>query len=240
MFDPNNSFMFVLVGGVILFVLAQSGFFLLKALRRAKELGIDKSAVKNTILSSGVFTIAPAVAILLGVIALSKSLGLAFPWLRLSVIGSLTYETSAAATAANALGESLSNTITDPLAFSAITWVVTIGSLFALLLVVLFTKRIETGLDKLRVKDKKWGDIFQSGLFLGMISAFLGVVFADVRTGIVGWIPVFVMLISAVIMAVCGLLYNKTKKSWITDYALPVCMLGAMALSIPLTNLIAG
>ena len=240
MFDPNNSFMFVLVGGVILFVLAQSGFFLLKALRRAKELGIDKSAVKNTILSSGVFTIAPAVAILLGVIALSKSLGLAFPWLRLSVIGSLTYETSAAATAANALGESLSNTITNPLAFSAITWVVTIGSLFALLLVVLFTKRIETGLDKLRVKDKKWGDIFQSGLFLGMISAFLGVVFADVRTGIVGWIPVFVMLISAVIMAVCGLLYNKTKKSWITDYALPVCMLGAMALSIPLTNLIAG
>ena len=240
MFDPNNSFMFVLVGGVILFVLAQSGFFLLKALRRAKELGIDKSAVKNTILSSGVFTIAPAVAILLGVIALSKSLGLAFPWLRLSVIGSLTYETSAAATAANALGESLSNTITDPLAFSAIAWVVTIGSLFALLLVVLFTKRIETGLDRLRVKDKKWGDIFQSGLFLGMISAFLGVVFADVRTGIVGWIPVFVMLISAVIMAVCGLLYNKTKKSWITDYALPVCMLGAMALSIPLTNLIAG
>jgi len=240
MFDPNNSFMFVLVGGVILFVLAQSGFFLLKALRRAKELGIDKSAVKNTILSSGVFTIAPAVAILLGVIALSKSLGLAFPWLRLSVIGSLTYETSAAATAANALGESLSNTISDPLAFSAIAWVVTIGSLFALLLVVLFTKRIETGLDKLRVKDKKWGDIFQSGLFLGMISAFLGVVFADVRTGIVGWIPVFVMLISAVIMAVCGLLYNKTKKSWITDYALPVCMLGAMALSIPLNNLIAG
>ena len=90
------------------------------------------------------------------------------------------------------------------------------------------------------MKDKKWGEIFNNAMFLGMISAFLGVVFADVRTGIVGWIPVFVMLISAVIMAVCGLLYNKTKKSWITDYALPVCMLGAMALSIPLTNLIAG
>ena len=43
-------------------------------------------------MSSAVFTIAPAVAILLGVITLSKALGLPLPWLRLSVVGALTYD----------------------------------------------------------------------------------------------------------------------------------------------------
>ena len=36
-----------------------------------------------------------------------------------------------------------------------------------------------------------------TGLFLGMISAFLGVIFAEVTEGLSGWIPVFVMIASA-------------------------------------------
>jgi len=39
---------------------------------------------------------APAVAIVISVITLSKDLGLPLPWLRLSVVGSLSYETIAA------------------------------------------------------------------------------------------------------------------------------------------------
>ena len=73
-----------------------------------------------------------------------------------------------------------------------------------------------------------------------MISAFLGVVFATVNKGLVGWIPVFVMMASALIMAVCGLFVKKLKWKWMEDYALPISMLGAMALSIPITGLING
>ena len=42
---------------------------------------------------------------------------------------------------------------------------------------------------------------------------------------------------SALLMAVCGLLIKKCKWSWLEQYALPLCMLGAMALSLPLTAL---
>ena len=58
---------------------------------------MDTRVLKKTVGSSAVFTVAPAVAILLGVIALSRALGFPLPWLRLSVIGALTYETTAAA-----------------------------------------------------------------------------------------------------------------------------------------------
>jgi hypothetical protein len=240
MFDPNDGFLYLLVAVIIIFVVAESIFFLVKAWKRAKQIGIDTAVLKNTAISSAIFSLVPALAILLGVIALSRALGFPLPWLRLSVIGALTYETTAAAAATNALGASLSKLITDPKLYSAVAWVMTIGIIPGMVLVPLFGKKIENGLVKIKAKDPKWGELFLSSLFLGMISAFLGVVFADIREGLIGWIPVFVMIISALIMSVCGLCIKKFKIKWLEDYALPASMLGAMALAIPLTNLIYG
>ena len=237
-FDANDSFLYVIVAVVITFVIAQSIVFMRKAWRRGKALNMDSALLKRTVITSAIFTIAPAVAILLGVIALSKSLGFPIPWLRLSVIGALTYETTAAASAAAAVGATISEKITDPKVFSTIVWVMSLGIIPGLVLVPVLGKRIENGMVKLKTKDQKWGEIFLSGLFLGMISAFLGVVFADVGQGLVGWIPVFVMLASAVLMLLCGLMRKLTGAKWIEDYALPLSMLGGMALSIPITSLI--
>ena len=114
MFNPNDFFLFALVSVVILFILAQSVYFLIKAWRRAKELGFTAAVLKKTAVSSATFTIAPAISILLGVITLSNFLGLPLPWLRLSVIGALTYELPAATSAASALGVSIATTVTDP------------------------------------------------------------------------------------------------------------------------------
>ena len=237
-FHSNSAFMYIVVTIVIAFVLLQSVVFFIKAWRRGIALGMDKAALKKTVGSSALFTIAPAFAILLGVIALSNALGFPLPWLRLSVIGSLTYETTAEAAAANAVGASLSQRITDPKIFSAIAWVMTLGIIPGLVLVPLFGKKIEKGISNIKSKDSKWGQIFLSGLFMGMISAFLGLVFARVHEGLMGWIPVFVMLASAVLMMLCGLVRKLFKAKWIEDYALPISLLGGMALSIPITTLV--
>lgn len=237
-FDVNDPFLYVIVAIVIAFVVIQSIVFLCKAWKRARELGMDKGLLKKTVVTSAIFTVAPAFAILLGVIALSRALGLPLPWLRLSVIGALTYETTAAASAAAAVGASISEKITDPRIFSSIAWVMSLGIIPGLVLVPIFGKKIENGLVKLKTKDQKWGDIFMTGLFLGMISAFLGVVFATVNQGLAGWIPVFVMIVSAILMLICGLVRKLFGAKWIEDYALPISMLGAMALSIPITSFI--
>ena len=42
MFDKNHVLLFVLVGIIISVVLAQSVYFLIKAMRRAKAIGMDK------------------------------------------------------------------------------------------------------------------------------------------------------------------------------------------------------
>ena len=65
MFSVNSTFLYGLAVVVIVFVLAQSAFFLIRAYKRGVELGIGKEKLKKTIVSTAVFTIAPAVSILI-------------------------------------------------------------------------------------------------------------------------------------------------------------------------------
>lgn len=237
-FHVNSVFLYIVAICVIIFVLAQSGFFLVRSYRRGKELGISTAKLRKTIISTAVFTIAPAVSILIGIVTLSKFLGIPLPWIRMSVIGALTYELPAATSTANALEVSLAETITDPKTYSAIAWVMTLGIMPSIILPPILMKKIQGGMIKLKNKDQKWGDMFLTSMFLGMISAFLGMVFADVRNGLAGWIPIFVLLVSAVLMAICGLLIKKCKMQWLETYALAISMVGAMVFAALITPLI--
>lgn len=243
-FNVNHPILFLIVGIIIFFVLAQSVFFLVKALKRTKEIGMDTKKLRRIIISASIFTIAPAVAIVVSVIALSKDLGIALPWLRLSVVGSMSYETIAATNALSGMGlefGKVSNLTATQ--FVTILFVMTISIMVGIWLVPVLCKKMKTGLVNMKNKDAKWLDIFQSAMFIGMISAFVGFVFCDF-SGVfegktAGLIPVFVMLVSAVTMLLCGALMKITKARWISDYALPASLIIGMASAIPITSWLA-
>lgn len=240
-FHVNHPILFVIAGIIILAVLAQSVFFLVKALRRSREIGMDQKKLKKTMLTAGIFTIAPAVAIVISVITLANDLGIPLPWLRLSVVGSLSYETIAATNAESAMGLVFGQvTSLTASQYVTITWVMTISIMLGIWLVPLIGKKLQTGMISMENRDKKWGDIFSSAMFIGMISAFLGYVFCDFGSvfhgDLSGLIPVLVMLVSALVMALCGLIMKKTGWRWIQDYALPLSLVLGMASAIPITN----
>ena len=240
-FSVNSPILFLLAGICIAAVLAQSVFFLVKAWKRGREIGMEKSKLRQIAVTAGVFTIAPAVAIVVSVITLSKDLGVALPWLRLSVVGSLSYETIAAANSLSAMGLTFGQT--DGLTatqFVTIASVMTLSIMVGIWLVPVVCKKMQNGVVKLENRDRRWADIFSSAMFIGMISAFVGYVFCDVSTifhgSAVGLIPVCVMAVSALIMIVCGLLMKKTGARWLNDYALPISLILGMASAIPITN----
>ena len=237
-FNINSTFLYLLAVCVVLFVLVQSIFFLIRAYRRGKQIGITTETLRKTIVSTAIFTVAPAISILLGVVTLSKFLGIPLPWIRMSVIGAITYELPAATSTANALSISLSEAITDPKIYTAIAWVMTLGIMPSIILPPILMKKIQGGMIRIKNKDTKWGDIFMAAMFLGMISAFLGMVFADVRSGMKGFIPIFVLLVSAAIMGICGILIKKFQMKWLETYALSISMIGAMLFAVLITPLI--
>ncbi len=261
-FSVNHPILFVLVGVIIAAVLGQSVYFLAKSVRRAKATNMDMTKIKKTIITAAIFTIAPAVAIVITVISLSQSLGIALPWLRLSVVGSLSYEAIAAANAASGMDTTLAALAGNMTAsqYVTIAIVMTVSIMVGIWLVPVVAKKYQSGLMKFENKDKKWSDILQNSLFIGMISAFVGFVFCDVSrlwdegarivetkdniTGATstvefsatsGLVPVIVMAVSAICMCICGLLINKLKWKWVNDYAMPICMIIGMLVAIPVT-----
>lgn len=239
-FNLNSTFLYLIAGIFILFVLVQSLFFLVRALNEGKKMNMDKKIMIKTIKSSVAFTIAPAISILLGVISLSKFLGLPLPWLRLSILGAITYELTAAASAASSIGISIAEAITSAETYVTIVWVMTLGIIPSMLLIPLFLKKLQGGMSVLKERDSVWSEHLMTAIFLGMISAFLGVVFKDVSLGITGFISVFVMMFAAIIMIINGLLIKKFKFKGLVDYALPISMLSGMAFSIFITSVIGG
>jgi len=237
-FSVNSSFMYAVAIIVIIFVIVQSAFFLIRAYRRGIAIGMKKEVLRKTIISTTIFTIAPAISILLGVITLSKFLGIPLPWIRMSVIGAITYELPAATSTATALGVSLAETITDPKVYTAIAWVMTLGILPSIVLTPILLKPLQKGMLNIKKRDAKWSDILMTAMFLGMISAFLGMVFADLRSGLAGFIPLFVLLFSALLMALCGILIKKCGMKWLETYAMAISMVGAMIFACVITPLI--
>jgi hypothetical protein len=248
----------VLAGVLVAVVIAQSVYFLVKALRRANQLGMDKKKLAKTIRTAAIFTIAPAVAIVISVIALSKSLGIPLPWLRLSVVGSMSYEAIAAENAVSAMGLTLGKI--DALTaqqYINIVLVMTISILVGIWLVPLIGKKLLGGMSTMANKDAKWADVFSNAMFIGMIATFLGYVFCDISrlwsgdengmvaitvegeqqlvTNTSGLIPVAVMAAAAVVMLICGLLMKKLKWKWLNDYALPISLVLGMLAAIPIT-----
>ena len=255
-FSVNHPVLYILAGLIVAVVLGQSVYFLLKALKRSREIGMDQKKLRKTIQTAAIFTIAPAVSIVISVIALSKTLGIPLPWLRLSVVGSLSYEAIAAGNALSAMGLELGKvSALTAQQYVNITLVMTISILVGIWLVPVIGKRLLGGMSKLEAKDKKWSEIFQNAMFIGMIAAFLGFVFCDVSrlwsgdaNGMVtivengetfqvtttsGMIPVAVMGVSALIMVILGLAMRKWK--WLGDYALPISLILGMISAIPIT-----
>ena len=244
-FYVNHPILYILAGILVLVVLGQSVYFLIKALRRSRELGMDQAKVRKTIKTAAVFTIAPAVSIVISVITLSKSLGIPLPWLRLSVVGSLSYEAIAASNAVSAMGLELGK-ISSLTAqqYVNITLVMTISIMVGIWLVPVIGKKLLGGMSGLEKRDKKWAEIFHNAMFIGMISAFVGFVFCDIArlwapvegfSPTSGLIPVAVMAVSALVMVVLGLLMRKPKLKWLGDYALPISLVLGMAAAIPIT-----
>ena len=266
-FSINHPLLFVMAGILIAVVLGQSVYFLLKAMRRSKELGMDQTKIRKTIKTAAIFTIAPAVAIVISVMTLSKKLGLPLPWMRLSVVGSMSYETIAANNALSAMGQSLGSEVPlNAQQYVNILLVMTISIMVGIWLVPAIGKKLQNGMSNLSNRDAKWADIFQNSLFIGMISAFVGFVFCDVSrlwtadadglvtvmqtnpetnvkeavyyTATSGMVPVCVMAVSALVMVICGLLMRRPKMKWLSEYALPISLILGMAAAIPLTAIL--
>lgn len=234
----NVWWVYLIVGIIFLYVLTQSTVFLLKARKRAVELGFTKDQIRKTITSSMIFSIAPSLAILFGLVILTKIFGPMVAGLRLGTLGALTYELPAATNVIQGVfGLNIgSASITSDMIVTAL-WVMTLGCIPPLLIVPLFLKKISKKFDQIKEKDSTWKNIMMDALFLGMISAFVGYVVAPITNEVtnetyISVLAILVLLSSAGLIIIFGFIIKKYKQEWLKNYALPLSMMSSMALAL--------
>ena len=231
----NSPAMYLIVGGVIALVVAMCVYFMVKSWRAGVAVGMDRRVLKKAIVSSATFTVLPAFSVLLGVVALSGSMGIPLPWLRLSVIGNLQYEVNVAQIAATSVGLTgfkITELTAD--AFVTIALVMTAGILGGALL-CLFTLKAYAkklgGKPKAAGSGKKsFGDWAMIAMFVGMCAAYIGSYAGQAAQK--EYLPLATALIAAAAMALCEVLERKCGMKWLENFDLAASMLVAMGAAV--------
>lgn len=233
--QANSSSLYIVVGAVLLFVALCCLYFTIKTYRAGIKLNMDRSALKKTITSSALFTVVPSISILLGVIALSGSLGIPASWLRLSVVGNLSYEAIAAEAASQAMGTSLDSSVLTSENLVTILAVMTTGISAGVICTIFFCRSYSKKCVKLmkkstEKKEKSFSDWAMISLFIGFCGTFIGSYIAKAARGI-SYDSLLTALVAALVMKLCLILDSKGIK-WIENFALSISMLLAMAVSV--------
>jgi len=230
--QANSGIMYLIAAVPVIFVLIMSTVFMVKAWREGVRANIDLEKMKKTVLSSAAFTVVPSIGILIGVIALSGSLGIPIPGMRMTFVGAIHYETMAADVVARASGlPSLSAEFMTADIFVSIIAVTTLGILGGVLFCIIGLKKYQGKLlNSVNKKNNNWGRIMFTAMFIGMVSAFIGSSFADLRHG--SFTSLIVIGVSALTMAIFTGLSKLQHFKWIESFSLSLAMFAGMGAAI--------
>lgn len=236
---PKSYVSVYILGALIaVLIILMSLFFIIKAIKRAKAIGMDMGKIKETIKSSAIFSIVPSIPIVIGIGIMMQYLGLAIPWIRLTVIGALQYELIAMEQA----GVTTAGVIDSQLIATAVV-IMTVSILAGPIFNAIFYKKYQGKLANLQKKNGKLMDAITGallgGLLSGMLSAILvGGIFtignpasSSGGVSVFGEITLITLAASVLIMGICGLILVLGKQKWIESYALPITILGSLGIA---------
>lgn len=219
--------LYALVGVVILWVLGLSVWFAQSSYRYALKLGFTKTQLKKVITSSAITSVVPSLAVVLGLFALAGVLGNAWPWLRLSVIGSVTYELLAADLTATSMGVGFSELSSIGLSgLINVMLVMTTGIASGLVILMIFGKKIQTRVRLAAAKTHSFGTVALECFMVALVVTFLPAFWT------LSWVHFLVFLTSITITISLGLLMQRFNIKWLKDFILAFALLGGMASSL--------
>ncbi len=225
----NSPVMFIVCGIVIIYVLAQSLFFMHRAWKRGKDIGLDTKVMKSTVSGSALFSIVPSIPILIILVMLMSVLGNYFPWLRLSVIGSSSYENVAANIAARSFGLlSYTDEGYNTSIFISTMWAMSICILYEPLLIMLGQKSLDKGMATLKVRKPILYSLLIDGIFIAMMGWFCAPYMTYWTEKPEQILSLAALITGGTAALILNWLGEKTKKHILTEMSFPGGMLIGM------------
>ncbi len=218
----NSPGMWIACSAIIVVVLVQVIRLSMISFRAGQKIGMSKQDMVKAFRTGFTTSLVPAIAILLGLAILIPRLGLAFPWMRLSVIGSVSYELIAAGITAGEFGlEGLTSDVNSVI-YTTIVWTMSLGVVIGLFVVAFFTPSIEKLKNKVAGGDEKWMQIMTAAAFFGAVSYMVA------QPVVKGGSPLVALLGGFIAMSLIGVIITLGKQNWLKEWALALAIVLGM------------
>ena len=229
----SSPLLLVLVIGGLGYITAFSVVYLLKARKRALEMGITNEEINNIIKSSLIFSVVPSLSIVIGLVALAASLGTVWAWWRLSVIGSLSYETQIASTLASALSYT---STADMMAnasgreFGVVMILMSVGMLSGFMILIPFGKKLMTSVDKTK-GGNGWSNVLSGCFMLTLLAVYVPILLIG------DTYQALVMITGLIVAIVLGAVAKKPGLAWLNNFIMAGSMIAGMVSSLLWTSI---
>ena len=227
----SSPLLLVLVIGGLVYIAGFSLVYLKKAYDHCLELGITKEELSNVIKSSLIFSIVPSLSIVVGLFVLIAVLGSVWAWWRLSVIGSLSYETMISSSIAQVLGYASSAEMLQSATgrqFGVVMILMSVGMLSGFLVLLPFGKKLCKSVDRSAAEKggSTWKNVLSGVFMLVMFSVYIPILlFTDN-------VQAAVMITGLVIAVAVGVLAKKPGLAWLNNFVMAFSMLGGLLSSL--------
>ena len=224
----NSPLLLALVCGGLLYITAFSVVYLLKARKRALELGITSQEIADVIKSSLIFSIVPSLSIVIGLVALAASLGTVWAWWRLSVIGSLSFETQIASNLAPTMGFATTTELMEKATgeqFGVVMILMSVGMLAGFAILLPFGKKLMTSVDKSK-GGNGWSNVLSGCFMLTLLAVYVPLLL------ICDTYQALVMVTGLIVAIVLGIFAKKPGWGWLNNFIMAGSMIVGMVSSL--------
>lgn len=221
----NSLPMWIACGCAVLLVIVQAVIFAKNAFRAGKEIGLTDKQLKGAVKSSAITSIGPSIVILSGMLSLLISVGGPMAWMRLSLIGSVMFESIAAGFGTSAVGVTLGADTLTPLALVMAVWTMILGSIGWIIFATFSANRMDKVQTKLTGGDSAKLAAISGAAVIGAFASMSASHLVRMNKNALACI------LGAVIMGAMVTLTEKKNLKRLREWNLTIAILAAMIIT---------
>lgn len=237
----NGLLMWIACGIPVVFVVIQALLFAKGAHGAAKKVGLSDDQIKKAMKSSAVTSIGPSIVVLSGMLSLLVTVGGPIGWMRLSMIGSVMFESIAAGLGTAAVGVTLGTDAMTEEALCMALWTMILCSIGWVIFATFAANKMEKIEHKVSKGNAGTLTAIASAAIIGVFSAMVAshlskpfysmMLKAEAPAMAAAWHNMLALILGAVIMFVLTNVANKKNIGWLKEWSLTITILGAMILT---------
>ncbi|MCI8638083.1 MAG: DUF5058 family protein [Coprococcus sp.] len=221
----NSIPMWIACGIAVALVIVQAVVFAKNAYSAGKKVGLTDKQMKGAIKSSAITSIGPSIVILSGMLSLLITVGGPMAWMRLSLIGSVMFESIAAGFGTSAVGVTLGADKLTPLALDMAVWTMILGSIGWVIFATFSANRMDKVQTKLTGGDPAKLTAISGAAIIGAFSSMSASHLVRMNKNSIACV------LGAVIMGILVTVSDKMNIKWLREWNLTISILAAMIIT---------